>query len=227
MAVVAVDSAVPAVDAGVVVDAGPVVFGRPVDPLPARPDATRQVEGGEVVYSAAAAGDAFAALVVDVMLAASPPPEPDIEAAKRWAEAPPRVRGWLAEGVGVEGLSFDGERLRVPLAWVEAARARRPEMAVLWQVGTLLTRGDEAPVWLAVNCGRAEAGDRLLTARWKMRGYAGGACEAGLCPAAMARALQQARAVGEQLQVSVTLARRTKDGDVSADHLSARCLVRP
>ena len=226
-AVVAVDQAVRAVDAEVAVDAGPVPFRRPTDALPARPDATRQVEGGEVVYAAAAAGDAFAALVIDVMLAASPPPEPDIEAAERWAEAPPRVRVWLAEGVGVEGLSWDGERLRVPLAWVEAARSRRPEVAALGKVGTLLTRGDEAPVFLAVNCGRAEAGDRLLTARWKMRGYAGGACEAGQCPAGVARALQQARAVGEQLQVSVTLARRTKDGDVSADHLATRCLVRP
>ncbi|MCB9551178.1 MAG: hypothetical protein H6705_04705 [Myxococcales bacterium] len=199
---------------------------RPEGPLVAQPDATRRLDGDAVVYQAAAPADAFAALVIDLTIAGSPPPEPDINAAERWAAAPEAVRDWLAAGVDVAGLALDGDRLRVPLDRITAARERRPGAHALRQIGALLAREDGA-VFETVNCGRLAPGDRLLTARWKMRGYPGGACEAGVCPAALVRALQQAQAAGERLQVSLTLARRTKDGDVASDHVSAVCHVRP
>ncbi|MCB9541254.1 MAG: protein kinase [Myxococcales bacterium] len=207
-------------------DAGPTPLPRPEGPLVAQPDATRRLDGDAVVYQAAAPADAFAALVIDLTIAGSPPPEPDITAAERWAAAPEAVRDWLAAGVDVAGLALDGDRLRVPLDRITAARERRPAAHALRQIGALLAREDGA-VFETVNCGRLAPGDRLLTARWKMRGYPGGACEAGVCPAALVRALQQAQAAGERLQVSLTLARRTKDGDVASDHVSAVCHVRP
>lgn len=216
----------PAPDAGPPPDAGPTPLTRPAGPLVAQPDATRRLDGDAVIYQAAAPADAFAALVLDLTLAGSPPPEPDIAAAERWAAAPAGLRDWLAEGVDVDGLALAGDRLRVSLDRITAARERRPVAHPLRQIGALLARADGA-VFETVNCGRLSPGDRLLTARWKMRGYPGGACEAAACPAALVRALQQAQAAGERLQVSVTLARRTKDGDVASDHVSAVCHVRP
>ena len=180
-----------------------------------------------MTYTAASPADAFAARVIDVTLADPAPPEPDLAAAERWAETTDGVRAWLAEPVDVDGATTRDGRVWVPLAAIEAARAARPTRHPLRQVGTLYARAEGPAVWASVNCGRASGGDRLLTARWKQRGYAGGACEAADCPAALARALQNAHAAGERLQIWLTLARWTKDGEVAADHESARCHVRP
>ncbi len=211
----------------VTVDAGPQPFERPAHPLPARPAASRAREGEWLIYRADTPADAFAALALDMTLAAAPPPEPDVKAGERWQAAPDDLRRWLADGVPTDGLTALGGELRVPLDRLERLRATRPEATPIRGLGVLLTRGDDPPAFETVNCSRGRAGDRVLTAQWKMRGYGTGACEAGGCGPALARAVQQARQAGERLRVSLTLVRRTEDGDDPAHRVSARCYIRP
>ena len=208
------------VDAAVVL-AQPVIDAAPPPPspapprpatrpetLPAKPAATIAREGDDTVYRGGTRGDRFAAWVRDAT-------------GTDWGQLAPEVRLWLAEGVPLRHARERPDALHIaPGAKTYAPPKRR----VLRGVGRLLTSPDRPPVFVErAGCGGARRGDRLVTARWQMLGYAPGSCRGGACIGKLARALQKGTEMGETLRVTMVVSR---DG-VDAPKVTLRCRVRP
>ena len=203
----------------------PAPFARPASPLPAAIEVLRRMDGDAVSYRGSAPAHAFAAIVRDVTLGTVAPPAPDTAADQRWRTLAPGVRAWLADGVAVEGIEARATGLRITRRRLDGLRAIRPHPGQIRRLGRVWSMTNRHPVFEAVNCGRARPGDRLVTARWTVRGYSGGQCVDHACVGALARAMQKAADVGERLRLDLTLARPAEDGDESS-RVRTRCALR-
>ncbi|MCB9546378.1 MAG: protein kinase [Myxococcales bacterium] len=215
------DAAPPPPDAAVIPDAAPATAELSVA-VDARPDVARALEGTGaqqwIRYTGAPPAVA-AAIARDVTLGSGPPVVQDAEVEARWADLPPAVRAWLAEGVSLAGLAAPGGAL-VPIARFEGAR---PERRILNGIGVFWVAADRPAVVESARCPRLEVGDRLFTVRWSMPGYTGGQCSGAPCVERLERALHRARGVGERLTATLTVAR----GEDAGARLDIACRVGP
>jgi len=198
---------------------------RPTGPLPKDVEVLRRVDGDGVFYQAPERLHAFAAIIRDITVGLKAPPAPDAEADEVWRAIPPAVRAWLAEGVDLDGIESHATGLRITRHHLDGLRAVRPRVHKIRRLGRLWAAKNRRPVFAAVNCGQGRPGDRLVTARWTVLGYSGGRCADHSCPRALARALQNAREVGEQLRLNMVLERDGEEGDESSN-TRAHCVLR-
>jgi len=220
-------------DAGPTLDAkttpqipsGPSPLARPAGVLPADIEVLRRLDGDGVFYQTADPLHAFAALVRDVTLGTKKPPALDSAADDQWRALPSSLRTWLAEGVELDGIEAHATGVRLSQRHLEGLRAMQPRRHKIRRLGRIWVDKHRAPIFAAVNCRGAKTGDRLVTARWEILGYSGGRCTDRDCPRALARGLQKARELGEQLRLTLVLERPSKAGDASSNP-HARCVLR-
>ncbi len=197
-------------------DAAPKVtaaqpFTRPAGALPKAGPAKR--EGDRLIYTGAPAAQ-LAGLVADLSAGGR----------AEWDALAPPLRGWLAEAVSTEGLQSQGGALIVPTAQLESLRPKAPTTRSLRRVGTLWAREGARPVFAKPSCPGVKVGDRLVTARWSTPGYGSGRCAGADCLGKLARGLQKARSLGEELRLRLSLERVESDEPRTVE---TGCNVRP
>ncbi|MCB9540028.1 MAG: hypothetical protein H6704_27760 [Myxococcales bacterium] len=127
----------------------------------------------------------------------------------------------------MSNLVTQGDALMMPRAAALALHGHRPKRQSMGALGDAWTHGARPPALASARCGDAAEGDRLVTARWSTRGYGGGRCAGHECPTRLVRALQHARAVGESIRLTLTLAREADEAHAPVRTVAAQCRVRP
>ena len=180
----------------------------PAGDLPERPATTRAEEADAFVYRGGTVADRMAAWARD---ASGTTPEV-------WADTPPAVRRWLAEGASLEGaLETPDGALRIRRAAPRVVRNHRVR-----GVGRWLLDGERDPAFSREGCGGALPGDRVVTARWRTPGYGSGRCQGVACARKLARALQERSRQGEKLEVTLGVSRSRGHAPIEI-----HCSVRP
>ena len=159
-------------------------------------------------------------------MSATAPDQPDAGARKRWARLRSDVRMALARRIPTDLINPKSDKLSIPMSVFSTWQEGRPRSINLRKMGRIFSIATEKPLFERVDCGKARAGDRLVTARWELRGYSKGRCEGASCPNKMARIVRQAQDVGERLKVKLTLTRSARETDEALE-IHTRCELMP